>query len=105
VLSLSKHAPFKINKLLLPPFDKLRANGGGLDFCKGLFMLKFASDSKFITLILETKFKSFEALKCMHKKTMQILLLLTICLVLNSCGTKGPLYIPEQQYPQPAAGQ
>jgi len=36
----------------------------------------------------------------MHKKTIQILLFLTICLVLNSCGTKGPLYIPEQQYPQ-----
>lgn len=25
-----------------------------------------------------------------------------ICLTLTACGTKGPLYIPEQQYPQPS---
>ena len=23
-----------------------------------------------------------------------------ICLTLTACGTKGPLYIPEQRYPQ-----
>ena len=32
---------------------------------------------------------------------VRILLLAAICCALNSCGTKGPLYIPEQQYPQP----
>ncbi len=31
------------------------------------------------------------------------LLLLAICYaVLTGCGTKGPLYIPEQRYPQGA---
>jgi len=29
------------------------------------------------------------------------MLLLAACLALNACGTKGPLYIPERQYPQP----
>lgn len=28
-----------------------------------------------------------------------------ICLTLVSCGTKGDLYIPERQYPQPAPEQ
>lgn len=28
------------------------------------------------------------------------LLLLTTLFALTSCGTKGPLYIPEQRYPQ-----
>lgn len=23
-----------------------------------------------------------------------------LCLLVTACGTKGPLYIPEQQYPQ-----
>lgn len=23
-----------------------------------------------------------------------------LCVTLSACGTKGPLYIPEQQYPQ-----
>jgi predicted small lipoprotein YifL len=23
-----------------------------------------------------------------------------LCIMLSACGTKGPLYIPEQQYPQ-----
>jgi predicted small lipoprotein YifL len=23
-----------------------------------------------------------------------------VCLMVTACGTKGPLYIPEQQYPQ-----
>jgi len=36
----------------------------------------------------------------MQKNTVRILLFLAFCSVLNSCGTKGPLYIPEQQYPQ-----
>ena len=26
---------------------------------------------------------------------------LTLCLFISGCGTKGPLYIPEQKYPQP----
>lgn len=26
-----------------------------------------------------------------------------LCLMLSACGTKGPLYIPEQQYPQDSA--
>ena len=28
-------------------------------------------------------------------------LLLTALIAFTSCGTKGPLYIPEQRYPQP----
>ena len=28
------------------------------------------------------------------------LLIILACLTLNACGTKGPLYIPERQYPQ-----
>lgn len=36
----------------------------------------------------------------MQRNNVRILLFLSICFVLNSCGTKGPLYIPEQQYPQ-----
>jgi predicted small lipoprotein YifL len=27
-------------------------------------------------------------------------LLILACLTLTACGTKGPLYIPEKQYPQ-----
>ncbi|MDO8961524.1 MAG: lipoprotein [Methylophilus sp.] len=23
-----------------------------------------------------------------------------LCMLISACGTKGPLYIPEQQYPQ-----
>ncbi|MFZ3086526.1 MAG: lipoprotein [Methylotenera sp.] len=30
------------------------------------------------------------------------MLLLLACYILSACGTKGPLYIPEQRYPQPA---
>lgn len=26
-----------------------------------------------------------------------------LCVMLSACGTKGPLYIPEQQYPQDAS--
>jgi predicted small lipoprotein YifL len=37
----------------------------------------------------------------MQKLTKKMMLLLATCLFLNACGTKGPLYIPEQQYPQP----
>ncbi len=36
----------------------------------------------------------------MQKITACILLYAFICFALSSCGTKGPLYIPEQQYPQ-----
>ena len=33
-------------------------------------------------------------------KIHYIFYLLTISLLLNSCGTKGELYIPEERYPQ-----
>ena len=33
-------------------------------------------------------------------KTVPILLLCVVNLTLVGCGTKGPLYIPEQRYPQ-----
>ena len=33
-------------------------------------------------------------------KIYYIFYLLVISLLLNSCGTKGPLYIPEEKYPQ-----
>jgi len=36
----------------------------------------------------------------MQKKISNAFLLLSVCIALNGCGTKGPLYIPEQQYPQ-----
>jgi predicted small lipoprotein YifL len=40
----------------------------------------------------------------MQKNTIlifaRILLLAAISCTINACGTKGPLYIPEQQYPQ-----
>ncbi|NOU25345.1 MAG: lipoprotein [Methylotenera sp.] len=36
----------------------------------------------------------------MQKNTARVLLFLSICLAISSCGTKGPLYIPERQYPQ-----
>ena len=29
-------------------------------------------------------------------------LLILLCLTLSACGTKGPLYIPEKEYPQDA---
>ncbi|MDI1298858.1 lipoprotein [Methylotenera sp.] len=38
----------------------------------------------------------------MKKNTVNILLLLSVCFAMNACGTKGPLYIPEQEYPQAA---
>lgn len=38
----------------------------------------------------------------MSKNTIHILLFISLCFVLNGCGTKGPLYIPEQEYPQTA---
>ena len=31
---------------------------------------------------------------------IRLLLFITIFFALNGCGTKGPLYIPEKQYPQ-----
>jgi predicted small lipoprotein YifL len=34
------------------------------------------------------------------KNTVHVLLLLVACFALNSCGTKGALFIPEQKYPQ-----
>jgi len=36
----------------------------------------------------------------MQKLTKRMMLLMAACLALNACGTRGPLYIPEQQYPQ-----
>ena len=33
-------------------------------------------------------------------KIYYILYLLTTSILLNSCGTKGPLYVPEEKYPQ-----
>ena len=36
-------------------------------------------------------------------KTYYIFYLLAISILLNSCGTKGPLYIPEDKYPQAEA--
>ena len=35
-------------------------------------------------------------------KTVRILLVCLAYLALAGCGTKGPLYIPEQRYPQGA---
>ncbi len=36
----------------------------------------------------------------MQKNMTKALCLLSVCMALNGCGTKGPLYIPERQYPQ-----
>lgn len=33
-------------------------------------------------------------------KIYYVFYLLSLSLFLNSCGTKGPLYIPEEKYPQ-----
>jgi len=30
-----------------------------------------------------------------------LLIIVTMAMLLTACGTKGRLYIPEQQYPQP----
>jgi len=42
-----------------------------------------------------------ESYQYMKKNTVHILLLLSVCFALYGCGTKGPLYIPEKEYPQP----
>lgn len=36
----------------------------------------------------------------MQKNTVRLLMFLTFFIVLHGCGSKGPLYIPEKQYPQ-----
>ncbi|WP_081439427.1 LPS translocon maturation chaperone LptM [Methylotenera versatilis] len=36
----------------------------------------------------------------MKKNIIYILLLLSLSFALCGCGTKGPLYIPEKEYPQ-----
>lgn len=36
----------------------------------------------------------------MQKITLRTLLFLTFVIILNGCGTKGPLYLPEKKYPQ-----
>tara|TARA_X000000368_G_C22995754_1_gene696550 strand:+ start:1017 stop:1169 length:153 start_codon:yes stop_codon:yes gene_type:complete len=33
-------------------------------------------------------------------KIYYLFILLIISIFLNNCGTKGPLYIPEEKYPQ-----
>jgi predicted small lipoprotein YifL len=38
----------------------------------------------------------------MKPLTKKLMLLLIAQLILVGCGTKGPLYIPEQAHPQPA---
>jgi predicted small lipoprotein YifL len=39
------------------------------------------------------------------KKSFALAIFCVFCAVLGGCGTKGPLYIPEQQYPQAKAAQ
>ncbi|MEO6117582.1 MAG: lipoprotein [Methylotenera sp.] len=41
----------------------------------------------------------------MQKKIFCVVLFSVLFSSLNGCGTKGPLYIPEQQYPQPKAAK
>ncbi|HSI44466.1 MAG TPA: lipoprotein [Methylotenera sp.] len=36
----------------------------------------------------------------MHKTYIRVIFLMFIFMGLNACGTKGPLYIPEKEYPQ-----
>ncbi len=45
---------------------------------------------------------SLRSSKYMNKYSVRVLLFLAMCFSLNACGTKGPLYIPEQEYPQAA---
>jgi len=35
----------------------------------------------------------------------QIILILLAALLVNACGAKGPLYLPDKKYPQPNASQ
>lgn len=46
------------------------------------------------------KFNFLLAIKIMSKNLNGILLILITSFCMNACGTKGPLYIPEKQYPQ-----
>ena len=39
----------------------------------------------------------------MSSKKIKLTILLTVLIALTNCGTKGPLYIPEQRYPIEAA--
>lgn len=41
----------------------------------------------------------------MIKSMLSVVMLCLIGIMLTSCGTKGPLYIPEQRYPQVATPQ
>jgi predicted small lipoprotein YifL len=43
--------------------------------------------------------------KSISKSTIATVLCCLTYTVLAGCGTKGPLYIPEQRYPQEADGQ
>jgi predicted small lipoprotein YifL len=36
----------------------------------------------------------------MQRATNTLVLVLIVSFTMNACGTKGPLYIPEQRYPQ-----
>ncbi|CAN4273919.1 COG5567 Predicted small periplasmic lipoprotein [Methylophilaceae bacterium] len=38
----------------------------------------------------------------MQKIRVTLLLAMLVFSSLSGCGTKGPLYIPERQYPQPS---
>lgn len=52
-----------------------------------------------IGFVLKSHF-DMRNLNVMQRTTTNLLLILVTCLTLNACGTKGPLYIPEQRYPQ-----
>lgn len=54
------------------------------------------------TFMLKFNYYLIASIKLMKKNTVNILLLLSVCFAMNACGTKGPLYIPEQEYPQAA---
>lgn len=61
-------------------------------------MLKFVIYFKYGFTHLRLNFMQSNVI--MKEKIVHIFLLAAICCALNGCGTKGPLYIPEQQYPQ-----
>jgi predicted small lipoprotein YifL len=44
-------------------------------------------------------------LKNTHRLIAKVAIALTSLMLLISCGTKGPLYIPEQRYPQKESSQ
>jgi predicted small lipoprotein YifL len=45
--------------------------------------------------------KSAIAITTNHEAAVRAILTgIILCLTLSACGTKGPLYLPEKQYPQ-----